>query len=355
MAGAERTSVADLTPPEPGAAALEKARRRGFFALLALLERLSPDAPRLGGLGPIAEEPVRLRHAPVLTFSAADVSAVWVHARPRDPTDPLSPPRRVTEVETTFLGLTGEATPLPLYLAEEIALEDPDRPTQRDFLDIFHHRLLSLLYRLGSKYDYAREFLRDAGDAWSPRVLALAGLDPGAPQPAGIPRWRLLRLAPLLGRGVRSAWALEAALRDVFRDLLGPAGVEVVQFVGGWTRIEQPQRMLLGRQNHRLGDSAVIGTKIFDRTSRFRIVLGPFGDASYRRFLPGGDRLPALVDVVRTFVRDPLECELEIILAEGAAPAFTLTAQAAAAARLGRETWLRRQAGERRLTVDVPL
>ncbi|MBL9039464.1 MAG: type VI secretion system baseplate subunit TssG, partial [Archangium sp.] len=77
----------------------------GFFRFVALMERLTAGAARIGGDGPVADEAIRFRHNPALTFSAGDLSAVEMT---------FGATTRF-EVETTFLGLTGSSTPLPLY------------------------------------------------------------------------------------------------------------------------------------------------------------------------------------------------------------------------------------------------
>ena len=52
-------------------------------------------------------------------------------------------------------------------------------------------------------------------------------------------------------------------------------------------------RLELGRTpvTGTLGQSAVLGARVWDRQSKFRLVLGPLGFADYERLLPGGDTL----------------------------------------------------------------
>ena len=47
-----------------------------FTSLVALLERLTGSAVRVGGDGPPSEEAIRFRHDPSLVFSSGDVSQV---------------------------------------------------------------------------------------------------------------------------------------------------------------------------------------------------------------------------------------------------------------------------------------
>jgi type VI secretion system protein ImpH len=330
-----------------------QARRYNFFGAVALLERLSPGAPRVGGLGPVIEEAIRFRHDPTMTFSPSDVSAIDVVEKPVDPTNDLSPNRVVYEIMTTFLGLTGAATPLPLYFAEEVASEDPDQPSQRQFLDIFHHRILSLFYRMRARYAFTSEFLTDGTDAWSRRVLAIAGVDAYEGQRNSLlPTWRLLRLAPLLTTRARTARNLQLALQDIFGDTLDGGGVDVEQFVGRWVDIEERQRMRLGVVNTVLGKDTTLGVKIFDRGGKIRVVLGPLNEKTFRRFTPDGDQLPLVREVVGLFCRDELECDVEIVLGGDAAPRFKISSKDGS--RLGSDTWLGQRREETRMVVDLP-
>ncbi len=357
MAGAQRPPgdrVNELEAPEAIANALQRAAtERGFFAVVAWLERLTVGAPRVGENGPYAREQLRFRHDPALTFSTADISGVHTERGRENPVDPLSAPVDRFVVMTTFLGLTGAVTPLPPYLAEEVALEDPDAPRRRDFLDVFHHRVISLLYRLVARCDLAGEFRNDASDAWSKRLLAIGGAAGPEVPPTTLETHHLLRLSPLLSRRARTARGLELALADVLGQALGEAGVAVEQFVGTWAMIDLPERMRLGVCNHSLGKSTVLGERMFDRAGKFRVVLGPFSDQRYRRFLADGDQLPRLREVVELFCRDPLELDLELTLMAGAAPVFRLGGEGTGA-RLGHDTWLRDRPGETRIVVEIP-
>ena len=72
MGAEERQPDADLTPEERAEAerrgrlaAYElNAARFSFYRLLYLLERLYPESPRLGYVGPAAQERIRLRGDP---------------------------------------------------------------------------------------------------------------------------------------------------------------------------------------------------------------------------------------------------------------------------------------------------
>ncbi len=327
-----------------------------FVPLVALLEQLTAGAVRVGGDGPSAEEAIRFRHDPSLTFSSGDVSQVRLVPRVDEWGQAQGGPKHVFEVVTTFLGLTGASSPLPGYMIEEIAQEDPDKPLRRQFLDLFHHRLLSLLYRALTRYMPEAEATRAGDDVWTRRVLALAGLDTYERGPSvGLSVAQLLRLAPLLATRARTSRTLELALSDVLRNDLGEARVTVRQFAGSWVEVDSEQRMMLGKLNSHLGRTSMLGGKLFDRAGKFIIGISPLDGGTYHRLLPEGDLSPLVREVVALVVRDPLECALELGVREDVLGAFQLKMKNAA--RLGRNTYLggRHGAVPRLRTRVVPL
>lgn len=306
----------------------KEAPRRPFFPLIALLEQLAGGPGRVGDF---AGEPVRFRHDPSLAFSAADVVSV----------QPLSGDSGGSswEVVTSFLGLFGSSTPIPSYLSEEVAQEDPDRQIRRQFFDLFHHRLLALLFKAWSNHVVGRQLRRDGQDEWSRRVLALAGFDTWAhPLDSGLPPGRLLRACALLATRGRTARALEAILEDVLEEPLAGGRVQVRQFVGGWAEIAPGDRTRLGVAQASLGQSTVLGRRTFDAAAKIEIVLGPVSAETYPRFGPEGDQLPLIRKVVDLFGRDPIDYDLVVTLAEDAAPRIQLSSDGRTA--LGRNSWL---------------
>jgi type VI secretion system protein ImpH len=342
VAAPERTADLDLTVVE----AIEDARCRGFYPLVQLLERLA-GGPPAGTAGTPGEERIRFRHDPALGFSTGDVAGVRVVRLPPEPADPAGVPRRGFEVVTTFLGLTGAVSPLPSYLVEEVAQEDPDAPRLREFLDLFHHRLLAFLYRARARCDVPAGWRSDLADAWSPRLLALLGVDAATGGAEGrFPAWRLLRLAPLLAERNLTAHALAVGLADMLGPDLDGAEVTVEPFAGAWVPIAESQLARLGRTSSRLGQDLVVGRRIFDAGGRFRVVFGPLSARAYRRFAEG-DPVRRAEEMIEALVSEPLEHEIVLWLSEDAAPALRL-----GSSRVGKDTWLGGQRKQKRIRVD---
>jgi type VI secretion system protein ImpH len=327
--------------------------RYNFFVSVSMLERLTPHAVRVGGEGPYNGEVIRFRHDHDLTFSAGELGRIERVKIPQSVEQQLDKPRYRYEVTTAFMGVSGAMTPMPLYIAEEVCQDDEGARIKRDFLDVFHHRLISLLYRIGTKFEFAREYTQEADDSWSRRMLAMAGLD-------AYERWRvrhltrrqMLRLAPLLSSKVRSAHTLALAVQDITAEALQDASVHVVQFTGDWTQLDPEQRIALGRANSEIGINAVLGIECFHRAGKATIVIGPLRD-NFRRFLADGDMFPAICELVGMLSPEPIEYELDLVLVDR--PPFLLGKKEGG--RMGFDSWLssrQAQRGQTHLKVQLP-
>lgn len=353
MGAEERQSLPDLTAAPPGApapldpkaqlAAIERdARRFSFYRLVYLLERVFPKAPPVGQLGPVSEERVRMRADPSLIFASCDVSEV-ANAKGPDGVERM----RVTNA---FMGLYGSSSPMPPYYVEKIALDDYQGGPQpiREFLDVFHHRLLSLLYRAWTKYRFSVMYRVKGRDPFTRRMFCSVGLDGMKDGETVLDRFLYLRYAPLLASKSRSARGLQVVLDDLF----GSCGVRIEQFVGHWTLIEKPHRNKLGVMNHQLGESLTIGRYVYDGTGRFNVILGPLSYDDYLSFLPGGHRRPLLRAAIATFTRGQHDVMLELHVKTEDAPRFQLGSPRSAT--LKRTAWLGGHVGHQ-FKISVPL
>lgn len=331
---------------------LSHAGAYNFFVSVGMLERLTREAVRIGGEGPYKGEEIRFRHDHDLIFNAGEVVKIERVEVPRAAEQRLDEARYRYEVTTSFMGVSGAISPMPLYLADEIQQDDEGARIKRDFLDLFHHRLVSLVYRVGTKFDYPREFTEEADDPWSRRMLAMAGID--AYERWGLrhlTRKQVLRLSPLLSSRVRSAHTLALAVADVTAEALEGADVDVVQFTGDWTVLDPEQRMLLGKENANLGMSSVLGIEVFDRAGKATIVIGPLRD-NFRRFLADGDMFPTICELVGMLSPDPIEYELDLVLVDR--PPFLLGQKEGG--RVGFDSWLSSRAAQTAHThLKVPL
>jgi type VI secretion system protein ImpH len=340
MGAEERQSDLDLKqallPFERGA------RKYSFFRLIYLLDRLHKGAPQVGHLGPVASERVRLRGDTSLVFASSDIAGIAQVAYPDG--------AERTRVTTTFMALYGSTSPLPTYYVEQFAhneYQGGPQPT-REFLDVFHHRLLSLVYRAWVKYRFAVSYRGKGEDPFTKRMFCAVGVDGFRDAPTALHRFLHLRYAPLLAFKSRSVHGLEVVLKDLF----GGIGVAVEQFIGQWIKLEKPLRNKLGVMNHQLGESLTIGRYVYDGSGRFNVVLGPLDYDDYLSFLPGGSRQPAMRGAIHAFTRGMYDVMLELHVKTESAPRFQLGSRRSGT--LKRTAWLG-GSSHQEFVITVPL
>jgi len=313
---------------------LDRATDYSFFQVVSLVERVCRPQALVGGEGPADREVLRFRPELSMAFPVSDV-ARFEQTR-------SDPPRfRLT---TTFFGLYGTTSPLPPFYTEDLMAEQEGEEPVRCFLDLFHHRLLSLLYRCWVKYRYHVQFDPSGKDPFSQRMFALLGVGTEeAARRTGSSPTRLLRYAGLLNQRPRSASALEGLLSDFFDDV----DVHVEQCTGRWVPIPSEQQAVLGRSNCALGQDCTLGQKLLSRQSSFCVALGPMDHGRFIRLLPGSSDIRTLSALIELFVEDRFDVDLELLLRGDEIPVLRLTARDddGARPRLGQTSWLPAGAG----------
>lgn len=282
---------------------------RDFYVALRRLEVMHRDRPRLGEGPRVSEEPVRLGQKPTLAFEASTILAV-------NPTDDGRPPR----LDVGFFGVFGPNGPLPLHLTEYAhqRLRNAHDATLVSFLNIFHHRLLTLFYRAWANAQPTVNRDRPETDRFARYLGAVAGHGNRA---RGLPETPLERFALHVARHftgqTRHPEGLEKVVSTYFRV---PARVE--EYVGEWLRIPEQfcWRLSGSTSTHptlgRLGSGTRVGRHVWERQFKFRVVLGPMPRTSYERLMPGGSDVPALITLVQRYAGPELNWDVQLILHE---------------------------------------
>ena len=114
---------------------LNRGHQFSFFQAMRLVGLMAENA--VEGTSP---SKVRVRPELSLAFPAADLARI----------EQIDDGYRLT---ATFLGLYGQASPLPTFYTEDLLEESAaDLSASRDFIDIANHRLFALLYQCLTKY-----------------------------------------------------------------------------------------------------------------------------------------------------------------------------------------------------------
>jgi type VI secretion system protein ImpH len=306
--------------------------RFDFYQAVRLLELLQPASLAVGESAEPHKEAVRFKSRVSLAFPATDVAAV----------QPPGSPGMPAEMTVNFMGLAGGLGPLPAPYTELILERAWRQDTALgDFLDIFNHRLVSLLYRVRKKHRLGLAGLSPERDAFAGHLFALLGLGTrGVRERLLVKDRTVLFYAGLLTQQPRSITGLEAMLADYF-------GVPVQgwQFCGRWRSLEADQVTTLGvsGQNRRLGDSVVLGTRLWDQYGAFELRLGPLTLPQFGTFLPIGQGFDALCELTRFYVRGAFDFTVRLLLRAAEVPTAQLSREHGS--RLGWTTWLHTRTG----------
>lgn len=339
-----RRPVSEQLVHEPG--------RFNFFQVVRLLERMSlvqsrrahgPPRGRVGEDETPASEAVRFHTVPSHAFPAASVQSIRTTDGQRVDNAAGPPP----DVYVSFLGLVGPVGALPYHYTRLILARDrvKDRAL-RDFLDLFQHRLISLFYRAWEKSriteDYARRALErnpDDEDLLTAALYSVIGM--AAPAVRGSGRVNAdvyLRYGGLFADRRRNAVSLQRMLEDHLH-----LSVEVRQFQGEWLALPVEDQSCLssaGLGGAQLGQTAILGARVWSVQSKFRLRLGPFNYRTAFDFLPTGDRIGPMCELVRAYVGGEFQFDVQLVIFPEEVPPCQLGGASRSGSRLGWNTWL---------------
>ncbi len=295
-----------------------------FFQAVRLL-RLA------AGIQPEGEEedrpgPGRIRVRPELSLRFPPADVARIEERAGDPPAFL--------ITVAFLGLYGASSPLPTFYTEDLIAATDEESATREFLDIVNHRLYALLIRSLSKYRAFLRVVEEKGPEDIEKLFCLVGLGEKDPRGSLDDPYALLRYAGLVTQYPRSALALATLLRDA----LGDIPVDILPCVLRTIVIPEDQRFALGDVSCVLGADSRVGHELDDRTGKFRLRLGPLSIEAFNALLPGRPLHRKAVSLVRFYLNDTLEYDIELSMAEGEAGTVRLGAESLST--LGWDTWI---------------
>ena len=320
-----------------------------FFRAVRLLQCAGADLPRLGTSNSPEQDPVRFGQRPSLAFAPSTLDGL-----------DLGP---IPKLFVNFFGMFGPNGPLPLHLTDYAirrqlgqSVDDggDDKPlpsgrkdnTMVAFMDIFHHRLVSLFFRAWACNQIVVDFDRPQDQRFPFYIGSSFGLgsetnDYGQfqPHPDPLPVSAKLYYAGRLACQTRNAEGLQAILQDYFGE-----PVEIQTFQGRWLELPPDSICKLGDSpaTGQLGINAIAGSRFWDCQLSFRVRVGPTRFSSFTRFLPGSDSLERLRSWVLNYVGIQYFWDLQIVLAAKDVPDTPLTSnRAPQLGRLGWTTWLK--------------
>ena len=253
----------------------------------------------------------------------------------------------VPELTAAFGALAGAFGPLPDWVGEMVLRSSQQHDqTLRDFFDLFHHRLLSLVYRAAVHHrPWLAPALAAGGQAaavaraantMSQHLLAFMGLGlETLAGRSGVPDAELLPYAGLYWHRPRNIPGLQRILDHAFAE-----PIAVLPMFGRWLRIEPADYTRLGARvradgsvppaaanpgrNRTLGRTASLGTRFWNPQGRFELWIGPISYETLEHFLPGRPSYLRLQAIVRSYAGELPEVHVHARVYDEAHPGARL-------------------------------
>lgn len=303
-----------------------------FFQAVRLLERIYPKRTPVGrnGVQP-AREVVRFRTRATLQFPPSEIFQIDRNGADEENGAP-------PDMFVSFMGLTGPLGVLPTHYTELVMERARFKDTALwSFLDLFNHRMISLFYRAWEKYRFPVAYERGEDDRFTEYLFDIIGMGtPGLRGRLGLEDQGLLLYGGLITQKPRSASAIASILGDYFA-----APARVCQFTGQWLNISDDSLTRLGQANSQLGISTIVGTRVWDTQSKFRLRFGPLSLKKFTDLLPVAAGYRIATSLARFLVGMEFDFDLQPVLRAKEVPGCILTTRARRRPMLGWTTWLK--------------
>jgi len=280
-------------------------RRHDFVSAVRRIHNLYPDKSTPGQASKLSNEALRLSQNVSTSFTGTSLDRIE-QGKGKHP----------FRLYVNFLGLLGSNGPMPYHYTEyaDQRARHLNDPSFAEFLDFYNHRMLSLFYRAIADLDPSINLDRPDSNNFDLFIGSLAGLSFSDNRARDqIPYYAKLQYANWMGCKSKSPDGVKSIVGDYF-DLK----VEVDEFVGAWLSLPDNALTSLGTEsgNMELGRNIYIGRRVWSSRHKFRVRLGPLSWRDYLSFKPGGERAKELYDLIRNYVGDEWDWELELVLEE---------------------------------------
>lgn len=178
---------------------------------------------------------------------------------------------------------------------------------QKDFLDVFNHRLITLYLEASRKYHPYQRFNLPQ-DYHCDILYTLIGAPPPECRDTSPIKWqKLLKFAGLLSLKQGSGETISKVIAGYFS--IANSQVSIEENILREVTISEDQLNCLGKMNINLGESFVCGRTVPDRSSKFRLHIDELDEKTFYELLPPVDgssvtnrhaELKALLDFIKS-------------------------------------------------------
>ena len=271
-----------------------------FHQAIKLLEYLHPEALPFGETVSPSEEVVTVKSRIYFESLSSDIYSLQ-----NEPFDSSAP----SILNVNFMGIAGIQGPLPFPYSEMIIQRIRGGDSSlKDFLDIFNHRLISILHRIRKQYLISLNSRSPEKIEISHGLKSFLGLGlPAVQDKLHVPDRSLLKYAALYWTNPRSELGLAHILNAYFR-----APFVVKKCTGRWRYLSKNNvtQLKRGGKWQKLGQGAVLGTRAWDQAGHFSLHMGPLTIDQLDDLLPNGQWFPRLQDLTRLYVGPVLDFDL---------------------------------------------
>jgi type VI secretion system protein ImpH len=290
------------------------------------------------------EEFIRFAALVSRSFPPSEVAKLTHLADPQEAEAVDSEAANKPTLTVSFMGLFGPSGVLPYHDTQRIIDAGNRKNPERDFLDVFNHRVISLFYRASTKYRIPFAFeatyqkSMENENVVTQALYALAGMGtPCLRKRLEVSDELSIEFAGLFGHQVKNAISLQRLLSDYFG-----LPVSIRQFVGQWMYLSKenqsymPSRNMMLGQNCALGNSFILGERVWDVGGKFRVQIGPLTKAQFDSFLPGNPQLVKAAQITQLYAGNQFDFDIQLELIAQEVP----PTQLGDTSRLGFNTWV---------------
>ena len=298
----------------------------GFYAALRQLECRYHRQARLGQTIRPRDDIVRLGQTPTTIFAPSTLSECYY-------SDDL------LHLRVYFFGVFGSNGPLPLHLTEYARHRSRNAKDEAMiyFMDIFHHRMLSLFYRAWANKEPTVHYDRPDTDRFHTYIGSLLGIGmPALQNRDSMSDNSKLHFAGHLASTPHHSEGLSSILKAFFK-----VPVYIEEFIGEWLKIPAENQLCLGMNlsGGQLGQNTTLGQYSWQRQFKFRLLIGAMDLAEYEKLLPDKSKLKLLSSIIKNYLGDELNWDIRLILKKQQRPATILGNYG----QLGLSSWISNQ------------
>lgn len=302
-----------------------------FFRLVRELDKFFREQGRVvertGFSYKIKNDAIRFRQSPSLAFPPSDIAGY----HPGDSGDP-------SELIVHCFGLLGCNGPMPLFLTEYVFERTHHHKDHalKNFLDIFHHRMISLYYRAWAinQITVNRDWEADPFADYLASLINIRG-DVYA-EVDDIPKDARLYYSGRLIQKDMNVAGLCAILSGYF-----DTPVKMEQYTGQWIPIPEKDQFRVGESEHTglVGQTCIVGSRIWDINQKFKVILGPMKLKLYEKLVPGTKGFSHLKAWIDSYVGMSFDWDIQLILKAEEIPDFTVDKKI----QLGFTSWFKKR------------